>query len=188
DFKTKQLYDLPNLQSSHGGALVTPNTEYVHISTKTPTLIAGADVATSLENFAESYRGYSTFLAIDPVTGRFDIARSFQVELPPYTQDLADAGKLVSDGWVFIHSYNSEMSWGGNAEGNPPIEVGASAGDYDYLHAINWKKAEQVVQSRSVEINGMRVIPLDVAVEEGILYLVPEPRSPHGVDVSPDGN
>ncbi len=188
DFKAKQIYDVPNLQSSHGGVFVTPNTEYAHISTKTPTLIAGADIATSLENFADSYRGYSTFLAIDQATGRFDVSRSFQVELPPYTQDLADSGKLVSDGWVFLNSYNSEMSWGGNMEGNPPIEVGASAGDYDYLHAINWKKAEQVVGSRSTVINGMRVIPLDVAVEEGILYLVPEPRSPHGVDVSPDGN
>lgn len=188
DFKTKQIYDVPNLQSSHGGVFVTPNTEYVHISTKTPTLLQGADIATSLENFADSYRGYSTFLAIDPNTGRFDLDRSFQVELPPYTQDLADAGKLKSDGWVFLNSYNSEMSYGGNMEGNPPIEVGASAGDFDYLHAINWKKAEQVVGTRSVRLNGMRVIPIDVAVAEGILYLVPEPRSPHGVDVSPDGN
>jgi nitrous-oxide reductase len=187
DFKTKQILDVPNLQSSHGGVFVTPNSEYVHISTKTPTLIEGADVATSLENYADSYRGYSTFLAIDQETGRFDMQRSFQVELPPYTQDLADAGKLASDGWVFINSYNSEMSWGGNMEGNPPIEVGASRADFDYLHAINWKKAEEIVGSRSRVINGIRVIPLDVAVEEGILYLAPEPRSPHGVDVSPDG-
>ncbi|MCK9485155.1 MAG: Sec-dependent nitrous-oxide reductase [Dehalococcoidia bacterium] len=187
DFKTKQIYDVPNLQSSHGGVFVTQNTEYAHISTKTPTLIEGADPATSLENFADVYRGYSTFLAVDQETGRFDLARSFQVELPPYTQDLADSGKLVSHGWVFLNSYNSEMATGGNLEGKPPIEVGASANDFDYMHIINWQKAEQVVGSRSVVINGMRVIPLDVAVEEGILFLAPEPRSPHGVDVSPDG-
>jgi nitrous-oxide reductase len=71
--------------------------------------------------------------------------RSFQVELPPYTQDLADAGKLVSDGWVFINSYNTEMAYGGNMDGEPPIEVGASQNDFDYLHIINWKKAEEVV-------------------------------------------
>lgn len=187
DFKTKQIYDVPNLQSSHGGVFVTQNTEYAHISTKTPTLVVGADPATSLEHFADSYRGYSTFLAVDQATGRFDIDRSFQVELPPYTQDLADSGKLVSDGWVFLNSYNSEMAPGGNMEGRPPIEVGASANDFDYMHLINWRKAEEVVGSRSTVINGMRVIPLDVAVEEGILYLAPEPRSPHGVDVSPDG-
>ncbi|MEX2229844.1 MAG: Sec-dependent nitrous-oxide reductase [Dehalococcoidia bacterium] len=188
DFKTKQIYDVPNLQSSHGGIFVTPNTEYVHISTKTPTLLADADIESALENFADSFRGYSTFLAIDQQTGRFDIARSFQVELPPYTQDLADAGKLGSYGWVFINSYNTEMSYGGNLEGNPPIEVGASKGDFDFMHAINWKKAEEVVATQSTVLNGMRVIPLDVAVSEGILYLMPEPRSPHGVDVHPAGN
>ncbi|PKN81112.1 MAG: cytochrome C [Chloroflexi bacterium HGW-Chloroflexi-9] len=187
DFKTKQIYDVPNLVSSHGGCFVTPNSEYVHISTKTPTLRDGVDPASALENFADSFRGYSTFLAINPQTGRFDIERSFQVELPPYTQDLADAGKLLSFGWVFIGSYNTEMAYGGNLEGNPPIEVGASKADFDYLHMVNWKKAEQVVGTRSVMLNGMRVIPLDVAIEEGILYLAPEPRSPHGADVSPNG-
>jgi hypothetical protein len=39
DFKPKQILDLPNLQTSHGGVFATPNTEYVHISAKTP--IAG---------------------------------------------------------------------------------------------------------------------------------------------------
>jgi nitrous-oxide reductase len=33
----------------------------------------------------------------------------------------------------------------------------------------------------------MAVIPLSTAVSEGILHLVPEPKSPHGVDVTPDG-
>ena len=188
DFKTKQIYDVPNLVSSHGGCFVTPNSEYVHISTKTPTLRPDADPATALENFADAFRGYSTFLAINPETGRFDIDRSFQVELPPYTQDLADAGKKGSDGWVFINSYNTEMAYGGNLEGGQPIEVGASAGDFDYMHAINWKRAEEVVEAQSTVLNGMRVIPLDVAVSEGILYLMAEPRSPHGVDVHPNGN
>ena len=187
DFKTKQIFDVPNLETSHGGVFVTQNSEYVHISTMTPTLLAGVDPATALENFEDSFRGYSTFLAINPDNGRFDLDRSFQIELPPYTQDLADSGKLDSHGWVFINSYNAEMAIGGNLEGNQPIEVGASRGDFDYMHAINWQKAEQIVGARSVELNGMRVIPLDVAVEEGILYLIPEPRSPHGVDVAPNG-
>ena len=42
---------------------------------------------------------------------------SFQIELPPYTQDLADAGKGVSDGYAFINSYNVEMATGGIAAG-----------------------------------------------------------------------
>ena len=56
---------------------------------------------------------------------------------------------MVSDGWVFINSFNTEMATGGNMEGKPAIEVGASAKDFDYLHIINWKKAEEVVQGRA---------------------------------------
>jgi nitrous-oxide reductase len=33
----------------------------------------------------------------------------------------------------------------------------------------------------------MKVISLETAAEEGILFLAPEPRSPHGVDVAPNG-
>lgn len=188
DFKTKQIVDVPNLDSSHGGVFCTPSTEYVHISTMSPTLVDPTKAEKALENFADNFRGYSSFMAVDPKTGRMDLAKSFQIELPPYTQDLADSGKLVSDGWVFINSYNSEMASGGNMTGGKPIEVGASANDFDYLHIINWKKAEQVVGTKSKVINGMRVIPLDVAISEEILFLAPEPKSPHGVDVAPNGN
>jgi hypothetical protein len=38
------------------------------------------------------------------------------------------------------------------------------------------------------EINGIRVISLDTAVAEGLLFLAPEPRSPHGVDIAPKGD
>jgi len=31
------------------------------------------------------------------------------------------------------------------------------------------------------------MVSLDTAIAEGILYLAPEPRSPHGVDVAPNG-
>lgn len=187
DFKTKQILDVPNLQSSHGGVFVTQDTEYVHIATKTPTLVDMSKADGALDRFPDAFRGYSTFLAINN-KGRFDMARSFQVELPPYTQDLSDSGKLVSHGWVFLNSYNSEMATGGNMEGKPAIETGASKGDYDFMHLINWKKAEELVAAgKTKTVNGMRVISLETAAAEGVLYLAPEPRSPHGVDVSPNG-
>ena len=40
DFRTKQVMQVPNLQTSHGGVFATPNTEYVHISSKVPALKA----------------------------------------------------------------------------------------------------------------------------------------------------
>ena len=189
DFKVKQILDLPNMQTSHGGVFATPNTEYVHISSMTP-MPQTDDGYAPLEDYAEDYRGISTWVAIDPETGRADLDDSFQIELPPYTQDLADAGKLASDGWAFINSYNSEMAVGGNMEGGQPIEVGASQRDFDYMHIINWKKAAEVAaQAGKTEMrNGVRVISLDTAIEEGLLYFAPEPRSPHGVDVDPTGN
>ena len=186
DFKVKQIVKVPNIMTSHGGVFATPNTDYVHISSKIPTVWAGGFAP--LEQYKEKFRGASAWLAIDKTTGRIDLAKSFQIELPPYNQDLADAGKLASDGWGFINSYNTEMATGGNMEGKPAIEAGASAKDFDFLHIINWKKAEQVVAAGKFEMrNGVRVIPLKTAVAEGILFFAPEPRSPHGVDVAPNG-
>jgi nitrous-oxide reductase len=189
DFKTKQIVDIPNIGTSHGGAFVTPDTQYVHVSSMTPRPQT-ADGYAPLDEYKDQYRGMSSFLAVDPGNGRIDLAKSFQVELPPYTQDLADAGKLGSDGFAFINSYNSEMATGrGEDQSGEPIEKGASARDFDYLHIIDWRKAEQVVAAGGYEDrNGVRVIPLQRAIDDGILVFAPEPRSPHGVDVSPDGN
>ena len=196
DFRTKQVLQVPNLQTSHGGIFATPNTEYVHISSKVPALKAwnasqGQTVTLDdhLNRYGDIYRGYSTFIKVDPKTGRMLVDQSFQIELPPYTQDLADAGKGASEGYAFINSYNVEMATGGIEQGRPPIEVGASQLDFDYLHIINWKKAEQLVAAgRFTTINGIRVISLETAAAEGVLHLAPEPRSPHGVDVAPRGD
>jgi nitrous-oxide reductase len=187
DFKTKQIVDIPNMQTSHGGAFVTPDTDYVHISSMSPVPQTPSGYA-PLERYKEDYRGMSSWLSVDKANGRVDLAKSFQIELPPYTQDLADAGKLVSDGFAFINSYNTEMAIGGAEEGNP-LEKGASANDFDFLHIIDWKKAEQVVAGGKFETrNGVRVVTLQTAIDEGLLFLAREPRSPHGVDVDPTGN
>ncbi len=189
DFKTKQIYDVPNLDTSHGGCFVTQNSDYVHISTMQPTLTDRSKAESLITDYKTVMRGYSTFMAINPKTGHMEPDRSFQIELPPYTQDLADSGKLVSDGYAFINSYNTEMSFGGNLENRPPMEVGASMNDFDLMHVINWKLAEKLVgEGKFKMINGMRVISLEVAVAEGVLHLIPEPKSPHGVDVAPNGN
>ena len=136
----------------------------------------------------EKYRGVITMWKFDREKGRIDMDNSFAIEVPPYWQDLCDAGKLASDGWAFCNSFNAEMATGGIEKGNPPFEAGVSQRDMDYLHIFNWKKAEEAVNAgKAEEINGMRVIRIPTAVEEGILYLAPEPKSPHGADVTPDG-
>ena len=196
DFRTKQVLHVPNLQTSHGGVFATPDTRYVHISSKVPAL-KGWDaskgqkitVKDHLDHYPDLYRGYSTFLRIDQKTGRMILKDSFQIELPPYTQDLADAGKGASYGYAFINSYNVEMATGGVEQGKPPLEVGASQLDFDYLHIVNWKKAEEVIAAgKFTELNGIRVISIETAIAEGLLFLAPEPRSPHGVDIAPRGD
>jgi nitrous-oxide reductase len=187
DFETKQILHNPLMGSDHGATFVTPNTEYVIQSSQYSIPLDGSYA--DLSEYQERYRGAVTFWKFDRAAGRIDPAASFTLELPPYWQDLADAGKGPSMGWAFLGSFNSEMATGGIESGNVPFEAGASANDMDYLHAINWQAAERVFQSGDGvrTIQGMNVIPLDVSIREGLLYLIPEPKSPHGADVTPDG-
>ncbi|MBI2394149.1 MAG: Sec-dependent nitrous-oxide reductase [Deltaproteobacteria bacterium] len=186
DFATKQIVVNPLVSSDHGGAFVTPNTEYVIETSQYPAPL-GRDYA-PIEQYKEKYRGLAMFWKFDRAKGRIDQAASWAIELPPYTQDLADAGKLDSDGFAFLNSFNTEMAIGGTLEGKPPIESGASQNDMDYLHVIDWRKAEKLVaDGKSTTIKGVKVISLETAANEGILHLIGEPKSPHGCDVTPDG-
>ena len=187
DFETKQIVVNPIFKSEHGGAFVSPNTDYV---------IEAAQYAAPLENkkffpleeFNEKYRGGVTYWKFDRKEGRIKPAESFSLELPPYSQDLSDFGKGPSDGWSFTNSFCSERYVGGIEKGRPPYEAGCSAKDTDYLHVVNWKKAAEIVKAgKAKKINGHNVIMMETAIKEGILFLVPEPKSPHGVDVTPDG-
>ncbi|HVW29628.1 MAG TPA: Sec-dependent nitrous-oxide reductase [Polyangiaceae bacterium] len=186
DFATKQIVANPLVSSDHGGAFVDPNTTYVIETSQYPAPL-GRDYA-PISDYKDKYRGLAMFWKFDREKGRIDPSRSFAIELPPYTQDLADAGKLGSDGWAFINSFNTEMAIGGTLEGKPPIESGASQNDMDYLHVINWKKAEELVAAgKATTIKGFPVLPLSVSAAEGVLTLIGEPKSPHGCDVTPDG-
>ncbi len=186
DFATKQIVANPLVASDHGGAFVDPNTRYVIETSQYPSPL-GREYA-PISDYKTKYRGLAMFWRFDREKGRIDPSQSFAVELPPYTQDLADAGKLVSDGWAFINSFNTEMAVGGTLEGKPPIESGASQNEMDYLHVINWKRAEELVAAgRAQEVHGVRVLPLAVTAAEGVLTLIGEPKSPHGCDVTPDG-
>lgn len=187
DFETKQIVVNPVLKSDHGGAFFTPNSEYI---------IEAAQYAAPFDNnyhpieeYKETYRGAVTLWKFDNEKGRIQEDKSFTLELPPYMQDLSDAGKGASYGWGFTNSFNSEMYTGGIEVGMPPFEAGCSRNDTDFLHVYNWQKlAELAKDKKNVEvINGHRVIPMDIAVKNDALFLIPEPKSPHGVDVSPDG-
>jgi len=187
DFTTKQIVSTDLITNDHGATMVTPNTDYVIESAQYPTPLGGGYA--DPKDLKDKYRGAVVFWKFDRAKGRIDKSASFAIELPPYTQDIADAGKLASDGYAFINSINTELAYGGDLEGNPPMESGYSQHDMDYLHIVNWKKAEALVaQGKFQQIGDMRVIPLATAAAENVVVFAPEPKSPHGVDVAPDGN
>ena len=187
DFETKQIVVNPVFKSEHGGAFFTPNSEYI---------LEACQYAAPFDNdyhpieeYKESYRGGVTFWKFDSKKGRIKEDKSFTLELPPYMQDLSDAGKGVSYGWGFTNSFNTEMYTGGIEVGMPPNEAGMSRYDTDFLHVYNWEKLAKLAKNpKNVKIiNDHKVIPIEVAVKNNALFLIPEPKSPHGVDVSPDG-
>lgn len=187
DFETKQIVVNPVFKSSHGGAFFTQNSDYI---------IEACQYAAPFDNnyhpiedYKEDYRGGVTMWRFDTNKGRIQEKESFTIEMPPYMQDLSDSGKKMSDGWGFTNSVNSEMYTGGIEVGMPPNEAGMSRNDTDFLHVYNWKKlAELAKDPKNVKIvNDHKVVPIEVAVKNDALFLIPEPKSPHGVDIDPTG-
>jgi nitrous-oxide reductase len=186
DFETTQIVKNPIMNTDHGGAFVTNNTEYVVEASQYPGPLDGK--YEPLSKFNDSFRGAITYWKFNREKGRIDPENSFSIELPPYSQDLTATGKGPSNDWSFTNSLCTERYIGGIESGRPPFEAGCSAHDTDFLHMINWKKAEEVFKAgKYTKVNGMAVIPLKTAIQENLIYLVPEPKSPHGVDVTPDG-
>ncbi len=177
DFKTKQILGpIPNISGLHGGAFVTPNSEYMLAASRFSVPLPKGTVA-PLEDYATKYNGIVSGIAINPQSGEMSVG--WQILMPPFNFDLGDAGKGPSEGWAFWTCYNSERATG-------KLEVTSTQKDRDYIAAVNWKAAEQAVKEGKVkDIGGVMVI--DPKATPGIVYFVPCSKSPHGVDVTPDG-
>jgi len=186
DFETKQIVVNPFFKSNHGGAFVTPNSEYVMEPAQYAAPFEMDFVP--LEKFNDKYRGGLTYWKFDREKGRLVGEESFTFEMPPYSQDLCDAGKGPSYGWGFTNSFCSERYVGGIERGRPPFEAGCSSKDTDFLHVTNWQKAAELVKAGKVKkVNGAYLITMKQAIDEELMFLIPEPKSPHGCDVTPDG-
>lgn len=177
DFKTKQIFGpVPNASGTHGSSFVTSNTEYVFLGSRFSIPLPKGTVA-PIADYATKYKGVLSGLAVDPQTGTMSM--SWQLVTPPFNWDLASTGKGPSEGWVFFSSYNAERATG-------RLEVTASQRDRDYAAFVNWKAAEQAArEGRGRMMGGARV--LDPAQVPGVMSLVPLGKSPHGMDVAPNG-
>jgi nitrous-oxide reductase len=177
DFKTKQVFGpIPNVSGNHCSSFVTPNTEYVLAGSRFSIPLPRGTYA-PIEQYATTYKGVVAGIAIDQKTGEMTLG--WEILMPPFNYDLGDAGKGVSDGWAFWTCYNSERATG-------KLEVTSTQKDRDYVVAVNWREAEKAIKEGKFKmIGGVKVI--DPKDRPGMVYLLPCSKSPHGVDVSPDG-
>ncbi len=195
-FETTEIIQIPNSGGCHASPYPTENTEYLVAGTRFSVPIPQKDVP--IDSYKENFKGTFTFISGGQEHGKMDIA--FQILVPGYDYDLAHSGKGVSHGWSFFTSYNVE-------EDHTLLEKTASQYDKDYIAAVNWKKAEEyIAQGKFKEMpaeyyhnvysdkthSATSEVKKSVKVlipEEcpGMVYYLPTPKSPHGVDVSPTG-
>jgi len=195
-FETTEIIQIPNAAGNHASPYPTQNTEYLVSSTRFSVPTPQKDVP--IDTYKENFKGTITFIKGGQEPGNMDIA--FQIIVPGFDYDLAHSGKGVSHGWSFFTTYNSEQA-------NTMKEKNASQRDKDFIAAVNWKKAEEyLAQGKFTEWpseyyhnfyndkthsatatlkKGVKVlIPSECP---GLMYYLPTPKSPHGVDVNPTG-
>ena len=200
EFRTVEIIEIPNSAGNHPSSFITQNTEYVTAATRFSVPIPQKDYPIS--DYKKWAKGTITFIKVDNSKGeknnRMDIA--FQLLVPGYDYDLAHCGKGPSHGWCFFTSYNTEQA-------HTLLEINASKKDKDFILAVNWKRAEQCLAegkgkkmktlyyhnyvdpktgiAKSEKKTSVTILlPKDCP---GVAYYLPTPKSPHGVDVSPDG-
>lgn len=195
-FETVETIEIPNSAGNHSSSFVTENTEYVVAGTRFSVPVPQRDMP--IADYKGNFKGALTFIDVEPESGEMEIA--FQILMPGFDYDLSHPGRGKSHGWFFFTTYNTE-------EANTLLEVNASQNDKDYIAAINWKMAEEIVaqgKARTMETNYAHnlysdtthmattemideVTVIDPADHPGLVFFLPTPKSPHGCDVSPDG-
>jgi len=194
-FETTEICELPFSAGNHSSPFTTENTEYIVAGTRFSVPIPQRDVP--IANAKGNFKGSISYIkANEP--GNMTIA--FQILVPGFDYDLAHSGKGKSHGWTFFTTYNTE-------EAHTLKEVNSSQNDKDYIAAVNWKLAEKyLAEGNFTEVSTnyahnyysdethmatsemvKTVKVLDPAKCPGLIYYMPCPKSPHGVDVDPTG-
>ncbi len=197
-FTTREILELPNTGGNHASTFATENTEYLIGATRF-SIPSELDLDVPISSYSETFNGLLSFITVDDETGR--LGMDFQVEMPPYHYDLGRAGKGVSSDWVFFTSYNTE-------EAHTLLEIQASEFDKDYVVAVNWRKLSEYVHENGIgemmdanyyhnyvgddklavsEQNDEVLVVQPEDIPEDVIFFLPTPKSPHGVDISPDG-
>jgi nitrous-oxide reductase len=174
-FKTRQIFGpIPNVSANHASTFLTENTEYVFAASRFSVPVP--NTYQPIYKYKEEFNGVIAAVAID---ADGEMTLDWELLTPPFDWDKSDAGKGPSHGWVFFSCYNSEQA-------NTKLEVNASQNERDFILAMDWRKGQQAIEEGRFEmVGGARMIdPKDVP---GMVYLLPTPKSPHGVDIDPSG-
>lgn len=194
-FETAEIIEIPNSGGNHSSPFITENSEYLVAGTRFSVPIPQKDV--SIKSYKENFKGSLSYIKVAD-DGEMSVA--FQILVPGYDYDLAHSGKGKSHGWTFFTTYNTE-------ESNTLLEIGASQRDKDYIAAVNWKKAEEYIaagkaktmpanyahntydeHSHMAKSEMLKEVKVLIPQEcPGLIYYLPTPKSPHGVDVDPSG-
>ena len=193
-FETSEILEIPNSAGNHASPFITPDSKYLVASTRFSVPVPQRDM--SIDEYKGNFKGMLSFIRADE-PGEMDVA--FQIIVPGYNYDLAHAGKGPSHGWMFFTSYNTE-------EANTMLEINASQNDKDFVAAVDYEEAEECVEEgkatqmearyrhnrlddRHIAVSQERssVLVLDPADCDEMIYFLPTPKSPHGVDVDPSG-
>lgn len=198
-FRTAEIIELPNSAGNHSSPFTTDDGRYIVAGTRfsVPPDFANGDVP--INTYKQNFKGTISFINVDNNNnGAMKLA--FQLLLPGVDFDLAHTGKGPSSGWFFFSCYNSEQA-------NTLLEVNASQKDKDFILAVNWKMAEQLLQQgkgakqpakyahnvydenthTATSTIENEVTVLDAKQFPGLCYFIPCPKSPHGCDVDPSG-
>ena len=196
-FRTAEILELPNSGGNHSSPFITENSEYIVAGTRF-SVPMGDNRDVPINTYKDNFKGTLSFVSINQQSGEMDIA--FQLLTPGVNFDLSRAGKGPSHGWFFFSCYNSEKAF-------TLLEVNASQKDKDFIMAVNWKKAEELIKAGKGETRKVKyahnvwdekthtansvieseVTVLDITKNPGVAYLMPCPKSPYGCDVDPTG-
>lgn len=195
-FETTEIIEIPNTAGNHSSSYVTENTEYVVAGTRFAIPVPQRDMP--IKEYKGNFKGALSFIKVNPEDGGMDL--EFQILMPGFDYDKAHPGRGDSKDWFFFTTYNTE-------EANTLLEVNASQNDKDFITAINWKKVADYVKNgggkkmpanyahnvydehthSATSTMKKEVLVIDPSEVPGAIYFLPTPKSPHGCDVSPDG-
>jgi nitrous-oxide reductase len=161
-FEADKIVKIPNLQGAHGIAVVSPDTKYI---------VVNGEFEQPTDGLVTNPAPYTSVVAfVEP--------NSMQVKFEVRVNGNLDIADTSKDGqYSFSTVYNLEQ---GKDMGSM-IQF-----DRDALAAIDIPAAEKAVAAGKGHVrNGVPI--LDPAENPGVLTLIPVPKNPHGVNVTPDG-